>query len=384
MDMKKIIKAVLFTPTIRGWGLQLALVASPGTSKTSQIKQIAKSCGMHCEILSPGERGEGAFGVVPVPENNVLTYPPPEWAQYFMEQKRGIVFVDELTTAPPALQPPLLGLFLEGRIGGHALPPGVRTIAAYNAVEEAAAGYDLPPPLANRMGHLPFNAGTVENWIDWLIENEVGDEVSETLKPEDEEKRVLAAWPEEFAKAKGKIAAFVKRRPELLHKMPAAHDPKASGAWPSRRTWEMVTRAMATSTIHLLDENEEIALLSSYVGEPVIGELFTFLNEHDLPDPVAILEGKEEFEHNAKRLDRTYAVLSACTALVIPEGAKNRDARAKKLWTILAGIAGKGAQDIVFGPARRMAQAGHLKHKEARPVLTKMNKVMTAAGIKGS
>jgi hypothetical protein len=234
------------------------------------------------------------------------------------------------------------------------------------------------------MGHLAFDAGTAEQWIDWLLDTVNGDEVTESVDPVKEEKRVLTAWAEQYPLAKGKIAAFIKRRPELLHKMPPPHDPAASKAWPSRRTWEFLTRAMAASEIHLLDDNETLALLGSFVGDAVVGELFTFLNENDLPDPIAILEGKETFEHNGRRLDRTYAVLAACTALVVPENSKNRDPRAKKLWEILSSIAGKGAQDIVFGPARRLAQAGLLKHKEARPLLTKMNKVMSAAGIKGS
>jgi len=384
MDMQKIIKTVWFTPTHRGWGLPLAFEASPGTSKTAQILQVSRTCGFYCEVLSPGERGEGAFGVVPVPDKGVLTYPAPEWTKRFEQDGRGVVFLDELTTAAPALQPPLLGLFLEGRIGGYTLPAGVRLIAAYNKPEEAAAGYDLPAPVANRMGHMLFDAGDVEAWIDWLMtEDGLGAGTLEPINPEEEEERVLFRWSESFAVAKGKVAAFVKRRGELLHRMPPVHDPNASRAWPSRRSWEFATRALAASAIHDLTEDESISLVGAFVGTDVAGEFLTFLKEHDLPDPVELLDGKITFKHEPLRLDRTYAVLSACTALVVPPKAARRDERARVLWTILHDIVKAGAKDVAFGPARRMAKAGHLKHKEARPVLAQLNKVMEAAGITG-
>jgi hypothetical protein len=387
MNIKRLIHVVWFTPTHRGWGLPVAFRASPGMSKTAQIRQAAAECGLPCEILSPGERGEGAFGVVPVPKDDILTYPPAEWIKKFYPNKkdetpRGVVFVDELTTAPPALQPPLLGLFLEGRIGGTELPPGVRCIAAYNDVDEAAAGYDLPPPLANRMGHIPFDPGAVEEWTDWLVgANGIGSHYTQKIDCAAEEARVLAAWPEAFALAKGKAVAFLRTRPAFLHKMPPPHDPAASKAWPSRRTWEFAVRALASSSVHGVEEDIETQLISAFVGDAIAGELYTFLRDEDLPDPADILDGSIEFKHDARRLDRSFAILAACTALVVPENAKKRDARGKHLWEIIAQIAKDGAKDVVFGAAQRLAKSGHLGHIEARPALAMLQGIMEAAKI---
>lgn len=392
MDMKRLIHVAWFTPTHRGWGLPIAFRASPGMSKTAQIRQTAAECGLPCEILSPGERGEGAFGVVPVPKNDILTYPPAEWiTKFFPKAKKGeeiapcgVVFVDELTTAPPALQPPLLGLFLEGRIGGTELPPGVRCIAAYNDVDEAAAGYDLPPPLANRMGHIPFDPGGVEEWSDWLVgANGIGSQYKQKINAAAEEARVLAAWPEAFAIAKGKAMAFLRTRPALLHKMPPPHDPAASKAWPSRRTWEFAVRSLAASAVHGVDEDIETQLIAAFVGDAIAGELYTYLRDEDLPDPADILDGKIDFKHDKKRLDRSFAILAACTALVVPDNAKKRNERGKHLWEIITKIAKDGAKDVVFGAAQRLAKSGHLSHIEARPALALLQGVMEAAKIGG-
>lgn len=285
---------------------------------------------------------------------------------------------------PPALQPPLLGLFLEGRIGGTELPPGVRCIAAYNDVDEAAAGYDLPPPLANRMGHIPFDPGGTEEWTDWLVgANGIGSHFKQTVDSEAEEARVLSAWPDAFALAKGKAIAFLRTRPALLHKMPPPHDPAASKAWPSRRTWEFAVRALASCAIHGAEEDVETQLIAAFVGDAIAGELYTYLRDEDLPDPAEILDGNIEFTHDKKRLDRSFAILAACTALVVPENAKKRDARGKHLWEIITKIAKDGAKDVVFGAAQRLARTGHLSHIEARPALAMLQGVMEAAKIGG-
>lgn len=384
MAMQEILRAAFFTPTASGWGLPLAFEAGPGTAKSDIIEAIAAMCNMACLVLSPGERGEGAFGVVAVPIDGYLTYPAPDWVKIFEKDKRGVCFLDELTTAAPAIQPPILGLALKKRIGASQLPPGVRMVAAYNAPEDAAAGYDLPKPTANRFGHIKWDAGDVDDWIDWLTtDDEFSSKPKSDFSPEAEERRVLTLWPEAYAKAKGVVSAFMKKRPELLHKEPLANSPQASRAWPSRRTWTLFTRAYATAGIHDLSEVDRDILLEAFVGNAAAGEFLTFINTEDLPDPVAVLDGNEEFKHDVRRLDRTYAVLNACVALVVSPKADKRKARVAKLWDILLGVVDKGGKDIAYGPARRLAQARLLGAPSCKPVLRKLNAVMEAAGIQG-
>ena len=92
MRMDQILKAMLFTPVCGGggkppgrWGLPIMFVGRPGTAKTSIIRSLTEQMGMQCEILSPAERGEGAFGVVPVPQDGILTYPMPDWTFKFVK-----------------------------------------------------------------------------------------------------------------------------------------------------------------------------------------------------------------------------------------------------------------------------------------------------------
>lgn len=379
MSMNEILKAALFTPTRRGWGLPLLAWGAPGTAKSNIIEELARRWGMPCEVLSPGERGEGAFGCVPVPEEGMIAYPAPDWTSKFCKAGRGLVFVDELTTAAPALQPPMLGLVLEKRIGGTSLPGGVRMLAAANPVEEAAAGYDLPPPLANRLGHITWDPGGVDEWTDWLMA--VGETASDsTSDAEAEEHRVEAAWAGAFSRAKGTTAAFVRRRPELLHKMPKVGDPAIGRAWPSRRSWEFATRALASVQVHGLDDTHRDEFLAAFVGSGAAGELATFLADLDLPDPADLLDGKVKFQHDARRLDRTFAVLTSCAALVTPTGAAKRKDRAAAMWDILAPIT-ESAADVTVPSARAMVRSGLIESKAARSCLQKLSPVLSAAGV---
>lgn len=381
----KLLHASLFTPMSNdAWGLPLILWGDPGIAKTSLVRQVAAQVGFHCEHLSPGERGEGAFGVTPVPArgetgHTVLEYPPPDWIKHLATEQgeAGVVFLDELNTAPPALQPALLGAIQERRIGGHAFGPRVRVLGAANPVGQAAGGWDLAPPVANRLGHISWPAPDVDDWSAWLLG---GQEHLDTHNAMLEEQRVLKAWPVAFAKASGLATAFLRRRPELLHKMPKDGDPAASRAWPSPRSWEYAVRARASAEVHGLSDIETDELVSAFVGASVVGEWGTWIGAEDLPDPTDVLDSKVEYEHDPERLDRTMAVLSSCAALITPVKAEKRKERSKVMWKLMA-IIMADAKDVVVPAMQAMVRAKLQRTQEARPVLAQMHSVVRAAGM---
>lgn len=391
-----ILHAALFTPMGGGtWGLPLILWGPPGVAKTAIVKMIARSCGWHCEHLAPGERAEGAFGVTPVPMQDAddrtwLHYPAPEWVRSLRMpipgtnghqewEESGIVFLDELNTAPPALQPALLGAIQERRIGGHEFGPRVRVIGAANPVGHAAGGWDLAAPVANRLGHITWPAPEPDEWGAWLL---AGDEDVEPTDSRIEEGRVAKAWPSAFAKASGLAVAFIRRRPELLHKMPEDGDQAQSRAWPSPRSWEYAARARASAEVHGLNEIDTDELVTAFLGQGAAGEWGTWIEEADLPEPGDLLDGKIKFKHNPERLDRTDAVLSSCAALVAPKKAEKRKERNEALWALLE-VVMEDAKDIVVPAMQTLVRAGLSKHKDARSVMAKMHSVVSAAGMVG-
>src|SRR5262249_29844746 len=65
------------------------------------------------------------------------------WARRLTETGYGLLFLDELTTAPPAVQAAMLRVVLERAVGDVELPAAVRVVAAANPAGQAADGWEL-------------------------------------------------------------------------------------------------------------------------------------------------------------------------------------------------------------------------------------------------
>lgn len=335
MSINNIIKAALFTPGIKGrWGLPTLIEGKPGTAKTATVEELAMTSGLHCEVVIASLREPSDFLGLPIPTKTegqaFVSYAPPRWAKIAAEKANCLVIFDELNTAPPLVQASLLRVILEGAVGDLILPKTVRFVAIQNATEDAAGGFDLAAPLANRFGHLEWPAPNPKAWADWILGyGGNGGYHGDVTNAETESAKVMSAWPTPWAAARGLITGFLGRRSQMLLKMPAASDPAASRAWPSPRTWEMATRAIASSQIHGLTELESHQFAAAFIGQPAMTELLQYEKEADLPDPEKLLDLKFDYKHDKVRLDRTLAVLNSCVALITPEGAPKRQARAK-------------------------------------------------------
>jgi hypothetical protein len=367
----RIFHAAFFTPTARGMGLPMLAWGKPGSAKTSQFRQFAKKFAAPIEVLSPGSKGEGAFGVIAVPDNGFLTFPRHEWTKKMGDY--GLLFLDELTTAPPAIQPALLELALEGTVGAHTLAPGVRIWAAANPVECSANGYELAAPQANRFVHFDWTVSAQEvaaYFRTGLLGRQGPNDAP--IDPVAEEVRVMALWDDIFAASTHRFAAFLDARPDLAERMPPEGDPNRSKAWPSPRSWEMAARCEASGRIHGLTQEEVDTLGAGCVGESAWQEYCDFIAAQDLPDPAALLDGAIQWAPDSKRLDITSAVINAAVSLVTPKDAPKRIARSGALWALLSQVGKAGARDVTHGPAQAMIKAGLLTHPNAIAVMADM------------
>ena len=133
------------------------LWGAPGTGKTSTIRAMAEEMGWPCETVIASIREPSDFAGLPVVVGEEVRFAPPAWARRLAESGHGLLFLDELSTAPPAVQAALLRVVLERVVGDVMLPPDVAVVAAANPPEQAADGWDLSAPLANRLCHLPWD-----------------------------------------------------------------------------------------------------------------------------------------------------------------------------------------------------------------------------------
>ncbi|HEY1478884.1 MAG TPA: MoxR family ATPase [Gaiellales bacterium] len=319
------------------------LWGAPGTGKTSVIRALADAAGWPCETVIASIREPSDFAGLPIVVAtggaSRVEFAPPRWAVRLAEEGHGLAFFDEISTAPPAVQAALLRVVLERAVGDLTLPDDVSVVAAANPPEQAADGWDLSAPLANRFCHL-----------DWQVDARVVAEGFAGGWHTPAPPSLGAGWQRRIPIVRSWIAGFVTVRPMLALSVPG--DAAAAGrAWPSPRTWEMAAQLLAAAESANAGELVGSLLLRGCVGTGAGVEFATWLAEADLPDPEAVLADPESFELPA-RGDRAYAALSSVAAAVAADPTRDRWERG---WRAFGRAAGS-APDVAAAAARTLAR----------------------------
>jgi MoxR-like ATPases len=324
--------------------LPVLLWGEPGIGKSAGMEQLARGLGVPLETVIASVHEPSDFAGLPVvgpdPATTGVPMAPPDWAVRLTRAGRGLVFFDELSSAPPAVQAALLRVVLERRVGDLTLPPAVRIVAAANPPSSAADGWHLTPPLANRFVHLRWthDPRTVARGM-------AGTWPAATIPRVDPARSAGAV-----ARARGEISGFLAARPGLVHHMPGDAEARG-GAWPSPRTWEMALRLLAVGYATGARRQAVSAAVVGAVGEGAGLELLSYLEELDLPDPDKVLADPDAFALPA-RGDRQLAFLTAVVAAV--QGRLTR-ARWEAGWAVLAKAVDAGAPDVAARAAADLA-----------------------------
>jgi len=233
---------------------------SPGIGKSSIVKQVALQQGLEfldlrLSLLDPTDlKGIPFFDQ----EHHRAVWASPSFLPSDPDSC-GILFLDEINTAPPSVQASAYQLVLDRKVGEYELPKGWSIVAAGNNESDRGVVYRMPPPLANRFVHLEMEVD-FEEWKRWAYR--VG--IDSTL------------------------IAFLHYDPSHLF----AFDPsKNQKSFPTPRSWEYVHRILSTGV-----EGEILMdLVSGAVGEESATALMSFRKVmHRLPNIEALLEGSEE------------------------------------------------------------------------------------------
>jgi hypothetical protein len=344
------------------------LWGAPGTGKTSAIRALADAMDWPCEVVIASIREPSDFAGLPVVAGQdgattAVHFAPPLWAKRLRDQGRGLLFLDEISTAPPAVQAALLRVVLERVVGDLELPAEVVVVAAANPPEQAADGWDLSAPLANRFCH-----------IDWPIDGRHFAEGLAAGFPTPSKIDLDVLWEREIARFTGLVAAFVSVRPGLAV-VPPTQRAAAGRAWPSPRSWEMAARLLAAAASSGASEEVQSVLVRGAIGDGAGVEFMSWMIEMDLPDPESVLADPDSFTL-PERGDRAYAVLSAVAAAV---AADNTPERWLAGWRVLA-RAGERAPDVAAMAARVLARC-HPRGTTAPPEIKAFLPLLRDAGL---
>lgn len=188
---------------------------------------------------------------------------------------RGILFLDEITSAPPSVTAAAYQLILDRRLGDYCVPDGWMIAAAGNRYGDRGVSYVMPAPLANRFTHYELEAH-LDDWIAWA----------------------------QGAGIDARLIAFLRFRPDLLFQFdPTRH----AAAFPSPRSWEYAHRALAK-----FEGAPELVCdaLGACVGAAAGVEVKAFIDHmRELPDIDAIARG--ECAEVPRSLDLQYGVAAA-------------------------------------------------------------------------
>jgi len=224
----------------------------PGIGKSSIVAQVARQTKLdfidvRLSQLAPTDLRGLPVAVPPQAgaSHGTSTWYPPE---FLPREGKGILFLDELNMAPPAMQGVAQQLILDRQVGSYRVPDGWFIWAAGNRKEDRASVFEMPAPLANRFLHLSVGPD-FDSFKAYALERQLHEQV----------------------------LAFLAFRPTLLHKLNLKEP-----SWPSPRSWEMASR------LHQVGLSVDAA-----VGEAAGSEFRAYLKVYDkLPDLDRILAGR--------------------------------------------------------------------------------------------
>ncbi len=247
----------------------------PGVGKSDIIRQVAEKHGVAIQDIRLSQMEPSDLRGIPFRDGNLV-----EWAIPAMlpdaerHGPEGILFLDEITSAPPSVSAAAYQLILDRRLGQYEVPEGWAIFAAGNRQGDRGVTYTMPAPLANRFSHYEVEIN-LDDWVAWAYGNGIDE----------------------------RIIGFLRFRPEMLFDFDPAHNPVA---FPSPRSWEFAHRAIQK----FADRPTLLTgTLQACVGPAAGIELAAFMSSLDqLPDIDAILDGGEV--NAPEEIDLQYAVAS--------------------------------------------------------------------------
>lgn len=169
-----------------------------------------------------------------------------------------ILFLDELSAAPPSVQAASYQIALDRKIGEHKLPDNCIVLTAGNRVQDGSVAYKMPKALSNRLLHFDVDIN-FNSWKKWAIDNNINQNVID----------------------------FLSFDSSLLSKFDPTSDELA---FPSPRSWEMVS-----NILNYIEPSVDKAykLICGIVGKGVATEFRTWDKEKNLmPNVEKIFRGE--------------------------------------------------------------------------------------------
>lgn len=158
------------------------IIGESGIGKTALAKEIAKRNNYILITIDANLLKEGEIGGLPTVNNGKTIYATHsklvEVSKIIEDNRKVLLFIDELNRCEHAVQQELMNLILNREINGYNLPSGVKIIAAMNPSnkyenfrDSEYAVVDMDPAQEDRFVWLEMDVD-VKEWIKWGMSKE--------------------------------------------------------------------------------------------------------------------------------------------------------------------------------------------------------------------
>ena len=297
-----------FQSTQHGHHTPVMLWGPPGVGKSQMVAQVATRHEAPLIDIRLSQMEPSDLRGIPFLKDEIVDWAIPAMLPDVKRHgTKGILFLDEITSAPPSVSAAAYQLILDRRLGEYEVPNQWAIIAAGNRQGDRGVTYTMPAPLANRFSHYEVDVN-LDDWVAWAYANGIDE----------------------------RVIGFLRFRPDLVFDFDPSYNPVA---FPSPRSWEFAHRALQK-----FDDNPDLLVnsLQACVGKAAGVELNAFVESlHQMPDLDAIVSG-EDVPAPAE-LDLQYAVASALVARAI-RAKDNANGEAVKIHGNILGYASKFPQ----------------------------------------
>jgi len=248
------------------------LWGAPGIGKSSIVKQIAQAndldfIDLRLALMDPTDlKGIPFYDK----ESHSALWAPPA---FLPREGKGILFLDELNSAAPAVQSSAYQLILDRRVGEYELPEGWAIVAAGNREGDRGVTYRMPAPLANRFVHFELEV-SVDEWREWAYKYGLD----------------------------SRIIAYISYKNEHLFTFDAKNESKS---FATPRSWEYVNNILKSS----LAPSLLLETISGAVGRDVSVSFLSFLKVMERLPSIEKILSAEEFVYSDE-VDVLYALSS--------------------------------------------------------------------------
>lgn len=216
-----------------------------GAGKSSIVKQYAAANKLELRDVRLSQLDSIDLRGFPVPNipKRTMEWLPADFLPT-AKDKPGLLFLDEMNAAPPAVMSPAYQLILDYRLGNYVFPEKWNIIAAGNGLGDRGITHSMPAPLNNRFVHIDYEVDA-DDWQRQASSDEIHLH----------------------------IRAFLRLKPANLHVYDSTVNPRA---FPTPRSWYFADQIYKNDRLKPMAQFE---LLKGTIGEGAAAEFTGFVRD---------------------------------------------------------------------------------------------------------